>query len=325
MNIQLIKFDELYKKLAIQSPKQKQNVFLNEMNWSPWHVITVLKVNDSLYFNITTEFMILIYNIIDEYNHKIDKTKFWHLQSNLVGLINFMFKNTEYTFINEYKYTLIELSNNIRNSDLFHDIFKFQIFVNTEYDTELMYTLKHNLVYRTKYILNVNEFLDKQYNYNMKSINYNHCDIHSNYPLVYALYYSFPKDIIYTIISQTNVELLRCNTITAFELPLLHLFLYYSKNNKCDDNYIIYVIELIFYYSKYNLIEYYDMYSNNALSLAVLLNHSDEVICELIQLQQCYNDTVDIIDILKDKNDFGESCISMLVQYEREYLLKKFN
>lgn len=317
----LVTFNNLYKKLIINRG-YSNNLFFTDLNWKSWEIVSIFKFNNQRYFEVTNNFMKMCYKLINKY--EMDNEKMWYLETNLIRLINYMFKNKEYIFINEYKYTLIDLSNKIRNSDLFHNSLKFQVFMNTELDTEIMSCVKENLIEETKDILySNNQLLEEQKVNDVYSIDFDQCDIYSNFPLVYTFYHSAPKEIIYNIISQTSHSLLTIPTVKEFELPLLHLFLFYAKQNKKDDLYIIYVLDLLFYYSKYNLLNFYDMYSNNGLTLTLLLNYSDKVIIELINLQRIYNSDMEIIDLLKDKNDFGESFISILYKCNRMHLLKK--
>ncbi len=317
----LIVFNTLYNKLIINRG-HSINLFFTDLNWKPWKIVCAFKFNNQRFFDVTHDFMKICYKIIT--NYEMDNYKSWYLQKNLIGLINYMFKNKDFIFIDEYKYTLIDLSNKIRNSNLVHNSLKFQIFMNTELDTEFMCAVKENLHEHIKDILYFNDELLQEQNYNLiKTLDFNQLDIYSNFPLVYSFFHCHPKDIIYNIISQTSSELLRIPIIKAFELPLIHLFLFYAKQNRKDDLYVIYILELIFYYSKCNLLDFYDMYSNNGLSLALLLNYSDKVIIELIKLQMTYNSDTEIIDLLKDKNDFGESFVSILSKCDRMYLLKK--
>lgn len=324
----LVLFNNLYNKLIIKSNiNVKNNLFFTNLNWKPWKIVCLFKFNNQKYFDATCDFIKICYKIIEEYALlSVNIDKLWYLQSNLVQLINHMFKNKEFIFINEYEITLNHISENIRYSNVFHNSLKFQVFINSSFDNQLMYLLKYNLNEDIKKMIDLNNSLikEKQLGYNLSSLDFNHLDIYGNFALVYALYNCSPKQIIYYIISETSQELLTKETITSFELPIIHLLLFYTKYNKKDDNYIIYILELLFYYSKYDLTTYYDMYSNNTFTFALILDHSDRVIDKLFELQILYHNNKGLFSVLQDKNDFKESFISKCIESNRVYLLKKF-
>lgn len=316
-------YTKLYKKV-VKSFDSKHNVFYTPINWDNTlrlkKLFTFTSDNKNYCSTTLMQFISKTYLVQEYYTFDPNYTsnsEVYNFKLNLVKLINFLYKDDDFTFLQEQCKFLEWMSHEITKNKKIPMTIKIQLIINRKWENNVIFSIKnncHSLLKDT--LLKTNLCKRSQFNFDL-------IDKCGNWALIYCCISKNINYNIFNIILQSTEYKLLYSSNHEYKCPVPFLMVFYGMKMHKPESFILNVYsDFLRRDAKNRIVFVKDSSGSNILHFLVTFDLEKEFIKKFIEVIRKVKGKESVEKLLKSKDNHGDSPMNLLVQKKRILLFE---